>query len=300
MNAPERLSGWDRVVTAADDAAAVLRRLGGEIGERRDQQPAMRGALSRAAGWSVDASETTLALPGWCHAPRGIDVAATDPAGGRWIGELKLRETDQILWDLLKVAAGLRLDSIVAGFLLVGAFDRVSSPPDLCLELLQQGPVEHDTLSLFSANRRAWSDLLQGGTARPLEMPRTIRTEVLADPPILLDGSAAKQLLIAIEPDWSQRIRFEADWWCGDWPPSIEPHPRYLEWRRRHCRFLRALDAAGPLSDDRAQALSKQHRLNLERDCALTHSCGPLVTPKPARSVTDAGRAFVARCESAL
>lgn len=288
-----RPSGWDVIVTATDVAAASLRKVGGDIGERRDQQPAMRAALSRAPGWSVDGSEATLPLRGWCHPPRGIDIGATDPAGGRWIGELKLRATDQILWDLLKLADGLRLEEVTAAFLQVGAVTTPQRRADLCVELLQRGAVEHDTRSLFDANRLAWSELLQGGTARPTELPTAIRTTLLADPEIRLDNAAGRLLLIAIEPDWSQSIEISRDWWCGDWPPGVEPHPRYVVWRRRHWGFLRALDAAGPLSDDQAQALSRKHQLDLKRDSALTHACQPLVTPKPTRAVTDAGRVFV-------
>jgi hypothetical protein len=286
-------SGWDAVVVATEAAAAALREVGGEIGERRDQQPAMRTALSGAAGWRVDASETTLPLLGWCHPPRGIDIGATDPAGSRWIGELKLRATDQILWDLLKLADGVRLRTVTAAFLQVGAVDTALDRADMCVELLQRGAVEHDTLSLFNANRLAWSELLQGGTARPIDLPAAIRTTLLAAPKIRLDDSAARLLLIAVEPDRSQSVGINRDWWCGDWPPGVEPHPRYVVWRRRHCRFLRALDAAGPLDVDRAQALSREHQLDLKRDCALTHACLPLVSPKPTRTVTAAGRAFV-------
>jgi len=105
----------------------------------------MRHALAGQVGWTVHAHEETLMLPGWCHPPKGIDVDARDPEGGRWIGELKLRETDQILWDLLKVADALRLDGITAGFLQVGDSGSDRSRSDMCLELLQSGAIEHDT-----------------------------------------------------------------------------------------------------------------------------------------------------------
>lgn len=288
-------AGWRALATAADDAAGALRPLGGGIAEVRDQQPAMRRALSTGVGWRVDLSESTLPLTGWCHPPRGIDVAATDPAGGRWIGELKLRKTDEILWDLLKVADGLRVDGISGGFLLVGAVAAVKRRRGMCLELLEQGTIEHDVLALFRTNQRAWLDLLQGGSARPVEIPRIIRTQVLADPPIELDASAARLLLIAVDPDWSRTIEMNPDWWCGDWPPGVEPDPGYITWRRQHCRFLEALEAVGPLPVADAQALSRTHRLNLTRDSALTHVCEPLVTAKPSRMVSAAGRAFVER-----
>jgi hypothetical protein len=187
----------------------------------------MRCALASQAGWRVQAHEETLRLPGWCHPPRGIDVDARDPDGRRWIGELKLRETDQILWDLLKVADALRLDGISAGFLQVGASASDRSRSDMCLELLRGGVAEHDTLSLFRSNRGAWSNLLQGGTARPLELPRVIKTEVLADPPIRLGQGPARPALVVVEPDWSGATSMDAGWWCGDWPPGVEPHESY-------------------------------------------------------------------------
>ena len=93
----------------------------------------------------------------------------------------------------------------------------------------------------------------------------------------------------------------DPNWWCGDWPPGVEPHESYVDWRRRHCRFLRALETAGPLHDDQAQTLSKQHGLNLERDCALTHACKPFVTKRPIRTVTDPhGCAFLEMWEATL
>lgn len=285
---------WNDVISAAELAAGRLRDVGSDARERRDQQPAMRRALATAAGWSVDSREATLRLRGWCHPPRGIDVAATDPAGRRWIGELKMRKTDELLWDLVKLADGLRDPAVAAGFLLVGAA-RAGTRPGMCAELLEGESVRHDTLALFSANRRAWSNLLQGGTARPIELPRAITTKLMAEPEIRLDGSPARLALVAVIPDWSRIITADPDWWSGDWPPAVEPDHAYLEWRARHCRFLQDLDAAGPLEHEHAQSLSKRHRLDLERDAALTHTCKPLVSPKPTRTVTPAGRSFVAQ-----
>jgi hypothetical protein len=260
----------------------------------------MRRALGSQAGWTVADHEETLPLSGWCHPPRGIDVDARDPEGGRWIGELKLRETDQILWDLLKAADALRLDGIRAGFLQVGAVCSDGSQADMCVELLGRGALEHDTLTLLRSNRGAWSNLLQGGSARPVELPCVIRTEVLAEPRIRLGREPAKLTLVAVEPDWSETTGMDPGWWCGDWPPGVEPHASYVDWRRRHCRFLRALETAGPLQHDQAQRLSKHHGLNLERDCALTHACEPLVTQRPFRAVTEHGRGFLDVWESTL
>lgn len=287
-------------MAATHAAATELFALGADVGERRHQQRFMRRALASQAGWRVQEHEETLRLPGWCHPPRGIDVDARDPAGARWIGELKLRETDQILWDLLKVADALRLDGISGGFLQVGTSGSDSSRSDMCAELLRGGVAEHDTLSLFRSNRGAWSNLLHGGTARPLKLPRVIKTEVLADPPIRLGQGAARLALVAVEPEWSGATSMDPAWWCGDWPPGVEPHESYINWRRRHCGFLRALAITGPLHHDQAQKLSKQHGLNLERDTALTHACEPLVTKRPIRAVTDHGHAFLQVWETRL
>jgi hypothetical protein len=288
-------------VAAANAAAAVeLLAVGNAVGERRHQQPAMRGALASQDGWSVVPSEQTLALRGWCHAPGGIDVDATDPVGGRWIGELKLRKTDEMLWDLLKVADALRLDGMAGGFLQIGAARAVEPRSDMCLELLRDGVIEHDVVQLFHANRAAWANLLQGGTARPGEIPRVITTEIVAAPPIRLDGKPANLCLIAVEPDWSAPISLDPEWWCGDWPPGVQPHGSYLAWRRRHCRFLRALAKTGPLPHEDAQRLSKEHGVDLERDCALTHACEPLVTKRPTRGVTEAGHVFLERWQPQL
>jgi hypothetical protein len=189
-----------------------------------------------------------------------IDVSGTDASGCRWIGELKLWHTDQILWDLLKVADGLRVDGIGAGFLQVGAPTHLQARSEMCNELLQSGEIDHDVLSFFRSNRGAWSNLLRGGTARPLVVPHRITTTVLADPPILLEGRAARLILVAVNPDWSQPIGMDPAWWCGDWPPGVSPHKTYVDWRGRHCRFLRALDDAGPMAHEAAQALSVRWR----------------------------------------
>jgi len=228
-------SEWSDVIKATEATAAKLWTLGGNISETRDQQPAMRGALKSQPGWRVDEHQTTLPLPGWCHRPGGIDVSATDPAGRRWVGELKLRKTDEILWDLVKVADALRVSGTSAGFLQVGAMPSASRE-DMCLELLQPEAAVHDTVSLFRTNRIAWVWLLQGGTARPVELPHAIRTTVMADPKIRLDNKASKLLLISVEPDWSAPIRMDRDWWCGDWPPGVEPHARYVVWCRRRVK----------------------------------------------------------------
>jgi hypothetical protein len=280
----------------ADANAAVARELlavGDAVGERRHQQPEMRRQLGAQDGWAVASSERTLPLRGWCHAPAGIDLDATTPLGDRWIGELKLRATDQILWDLLKIADGLRLSGVAGGFLQVGSSRTVQPRGDMCLELLEDGLIEHDVVRLFQRNRAAWSALLQGGTARPRELPHSITTEVVATSPIRLDGKPSRLALVAVEPDWTSPITTDPKWWYGDWPPGVEPDASYVEWRRRHCRFLRTLAEVGPLSHDDAQRLSRQHGLNLERDCALTHACAPLVTSRPAHSVTATGQAFV-------
>jgi hypothetical protein len=106
--------------------------------------------------------------------------------------------------------------------------------------------------------------------------------------------------LVAVEPEWSATTSMDPGWWCGDWPPGGGTAQVYVDWRRRHCRLLRAHEAAGPMQNDQAQRLSKQYGLDLERDSALTHACEPLVTKRPVRAVTDRGRAFLDAWESRL
>lgn len=291
---------WNDLARATGSAARTVAQAGPTAGEIRDLQPAARRAISELPGWRADAAETAADVAGWCHRPGGIDLVAHDGNGGRWIGELKLRKTDEVLWDFLKVADLLRQDDVAGGFLLIGAKHIERGKQERCREIVDGTISSVSMLEIFEANREAWTLVLEGGTARPTEIPQRASAARRASADIDLDGEPSELVLVSVEPDWSDRITFAADWWLGDWPIGVIPSKRYVQWRLRQCEFLRALDGEGSMSGDSAKNLARSSGLNLEKDTALNHRCQRLVTPGPNRAVTDAGRALVAQREGKL
>jgi hypothetical protein len=283
-----------------DSVRATARRLvalGGTIGEVAHLQPILREELRNVSDWQVDRSEETLPLPNWFPRPRGLDACARV---GRTlsVAELKLRKTDEVLWDLLKMADALTLPQVRSAYLIVGVSPNAHGP-DRCLELFDASvEPKKDVLALFFTNRMAWTKVLWGGSARPTLAPAVIRTEVLCAERIDLDGPGGRLCLVSVEPTAPPAVAFDPLHWCGDWPVGVEPTAAYLAWKRENWSFLRQLERRGPIAEPEAKVLARQHQLSLDKPYGLRYRGEMMINSGPQRSITPTGRRFLAEWAS--
>ena len=148
-----------------------------------------------------------------------------------------MRETDQCLWDLHKMIDAcheqMKDDQLDAAYLVVGATDtRFLQRPDCCWELFTPRR-DVDTRALFEQNKNAWRWLLKGGRARPTALPHVVSVVTLAHERLPLDGVPGSIRCVRVEGDWSETVPFSKDWYEGEWPVGVEPHPK---WRPGDCR----------------------------------------------------------------
>lgn len=190
-----------------------------KVGEAKHLQPAFREALTAAGVADVQRSEKRLSFKSW--EPEGvkgrlggIDVVVGRAPEYRAFFELKWAyskgELGWTLWDIYKLAAA-RIEYGVEAYAIVGAPLTYWADDDVdCSALYCDGV--WDSRQLFARYARAWKDLLRGGKARPIRVPASISTRVVAAEPIRSSpGWELRALAIEIpSSDWLEFV--------GDWP----------------------------------------------------------------------------------
>lgn len=201
-------------------------------------QPTLRGALRDLGIGPVDGSEVTLELPNWNGPPKnpwpkGVDVVVRDgeTASPRYVAELKMRDTDQTLWDLYKMIDALNLTGIEAGYLIVGASEeQLAKQREACGELFgDDGLTNYPSRQLFEDNKRAWWNLLHGGSARPTRVPETVTTRVVATCPLTVDDRAGWLTCVAVDSGDGGFVEFPDGWCHGNWPDGVVPGREYFD-----------------------------------------------------------------------
>lgn len=292
-----------------------LGRKGVAAGEVRDMQPAARaamrdlleerrdGPLGENQEYKQGKLKGELKPPNWQPPPGGIDLSARRPGDSvpRCAAELKLRKTDELLWDLLKMCDALNLPGVEATYLLVGATTRAlnAGGEDRCLELfVESGLDEYSSKDLFAANRAAWFDLLWGGSARPTSISVQLSTRIVMVADFVLDHKEGQLWCIGIDSPAGEQVAFPPTWCCGDWPEGVEAPRDYWDWKRSHWQLLKAIGGRGdpmPLKDAISHGEELEPSIKLGTDNGFYYRGDKMLRrDESAIHLTEAGKAFLA------
>jgi hypothetical protein len=111
---------------------------------------------------------------------RGFDLEVTlgDQRRPSLLIEAKVDDVDQTLWDLFKLTSALREGRALAGYLVVAAPADCWAGERDCVDLFAESPTHRtwDSRRMLTGWKRAWADLLKGGTARPTRLPEQLKT----------------------------------------------------------------------------------------------------------------------------
>jgi hypothetical protein len=162
-----------------------------KVGEAKHMKPAFRKALSVVGVHDVQDTEKKLSFSSWEPADvagrlGGVDVIVGTAPNYRAFFELKwaatMHELGWTLWDIYKLAAG-RLEYGVNAYAIVGAPVSYWIDENVDCSALYCDSV-WESRQLFRRYARAWTDLLNGGTARPHRVPASITTRLVARCPL--------------------------------------------------------------------------------------------------------------------
>lgn len=196
-------------------------------------QPMVRNALRDLRAGPVDESEITLGLPNWNPLPKGVDVLVRHkPMGNaRYVAELKMRDTDQTLWDFYKMVDALNIDGIEAAYLIVGASKRQwGKTSDACTGIFRdEGLDDYPSRKLFENNKKAWWNLLWGGRARPTQIPARVTSRLVEKCELSIDRTEGWLKCVAVEPGKGDPIPFPEDWYHGNCPEGVVPGKEYFD-----------------------------------------------------------------------
>lgn len=185
--------------------------------ERPHFHDAFRQGLRRDLGSQVLAGEKRLRVSDWEGGGRlgGFDVICEDRGAYTLLAELKWchskGELGWTLWDIFKLVAAKVQYRTPACYAVVGAPRRYWQDSTIdCAALYFDGVWE--SAELFDRYRRAWIDLLRGGSARPTRVPSSIETRLVAETAL---GTAPEWLIRVISVDVAGESWLPFD---GDWP----------------------------------------------------------------------------------
>lgn len=192
-----------------------------KVGEVKHLTAAFRKGLATAGVPGVRAGGKTLSIASW--EPQGVKgrlgpIDVVVGAGPRFTAFFELKWAHQknelgwTLWDIYKLAAA-RIEYGAAGYAIVGAPLSYWDDETIdCSALYCDG--DWDSGDVFRRYERAWKDLLTGGTARPLRIPSTIATRLVASEEIHVSPKWELRALAVDVPE-TKWLDFEGDWPVG-------------------------------------------------------------------------------------
>ena len=217
----------------------------------------------------------TLRVAGWEPEPGGTDLVLGMLGDPRptVIGELKVLDVDQTLWDLMKVVSILEHETtLIRGYLIVATTPKrwrgaeaadLYAPPD---PGAPEGVRTWKTRQLFKVWGWSWEYLLKGGRGRPRLLPYGVRTQFIGSHRV--PAFPAYELrCIAVEPlTEGPPVAFDED----GWPTVEEAHLRMHSLKElvlAHHAAQRYANAHPELRDyhrDRAAALGRAFGVDLD------------------------------------
>ena len=187
-------------------------------------------------------------LPGWDPQPGTIDVAIVNTdLEPRIAFELKVDDIEWTLWDIYKMVSATTLPTVEAAYVVVAGRPGMWAGTRNCVELFDLDYVTADceewySRFLFAEYKRAWNDLLNGGTGRLHEIPSSIRLTAIG-----------KWTIPSFSPHELRAIRVEAVesarppvTFAEGWPiPPVHPRgmPNYMPTTNLQVSDLPAADA---------------------------------------------------------
>lgn len=217
---------------AARRAAQALR-VQGPLPRRSEDvlRVAVRDQLHAAGVHDVELERSNI-RHGWSPLPRGLDLFA-GPRPHRWAAEAKVWDISHQIWDALKLVAGIAGDDLHTGYLLAVASPSAFSAQDGRELFTATAPREIATRQLIESNARAWQELLNGGSARPVVLPAAFTVQTIVDAPCWYGHRLRLVAILNLQGEGA--VRFNAGW-----PGGVDPG---LASTRTHRRTV--TDAAG-------------------------------------------------------
>jgi hypothetical protein len=175
-------------------------------------ESALVQALCGAAPGGVTALRNTPChIAGWDPQPGRVDLALTADNEPTLLGEAKVWDFGDTLWDVVKLlGASQSLRAI--SFMAVLGRARDFDPTKDCAELYEPGPArEYDVAATIARWRPAWTATLRGGRGRPRLTPARFRVEPVgvATPPAWPDHELR---LVLVEIVGQGTIEFHDGW----------------------------------------------------------------------------------------
>lgn len=181
---------------------------------------ALASALADRFGTEAVMIRRAFPIPDWHGRLGGIDLAVRDTTtlGLRIAVELKIYNVEEALWDLFKMTAAASIPGVQATYLAVASTTKRWASGKDCTALFNTElgvPVRWDSPQMFDDWRAAWEWLThptKGGSARPVRVPRTVETTLVASHPVRsYPGYELKA--IAVRPaTGSAWLEFDGDW----------------------------------------------------------------------------------------
>jgi hypothetical protein len=173
---------------------------------------------------SVSATgHSRVSVPNWQPKMGGFDlrVRLSDQPEGEALVETKVWDVEQTLWDLFKLAAGLTMPGVGAAYLVLARHGHRWQDGE-CVELFAEGagPRRWTSGTFFEDWKAAWTELLGGGTARPLSAPAEIETAFIASAPAVgFPPYEIRAVAVRLVPG-ADVLPFD-----GNWPAAVGDTP---------------------------------------------------------------------------
>lgn len=267
----------DILVDAAmkDAATAIALSHSESLGEKKHLEPAVKSAFQEASfdASSVKVGYQVVDLPDWAPIPGGVDLATFDRHGSLEIGiELKVNKVDEALWDILKMASLTLVPNVSAAYVAVAATQGKWTGKSNCVALFSS-PLheskEWQTAFFFDAYKKAWCDLLLGGSGRPTRVPQTLTLTVITAIEIPAAPNYELRVVRVEDPHSGGWIIIGEEGWPVRKDPPLPPeYPRQIADSDLTLDDLPAPDAREDAYHTFALSMSGYERTGSFADCA--------------------------------
>jgi hypothetical protein len=160
-------------------------------------------------------TECRFPLTEWTRPPGGVDISAELEPQGTIVIETKVDKPEEAIWDVIKLADILTLDShVTAAYLVYDATTKVWSKADLTSNLFGNAERALSAHQLIENAREDWAWLLKGGRGiRPVSCTGAVSLERICISALRAhEGHQLRALLVSADPA-VPRQRFDDEGW---------------------------------------------------------------------------------------